>query len=83
MNVTVTCLECWHVSTTFQHFQDLLLDIRTVGSVEDALDAYFGREQLGEGEEAYRCEQCHRRVAATKKFSIQKAPNVLCMQLKR
>ncbi|XP_075224171.1 ubiquitin specific peptidase 36 isoform X1 [Lycorma delicatula] len=83
LRTEVTCLECRHVSTTFQHFQDLLLDIRTVGSVEDALDAYFGREQLGEGEEAYRCEQCHRRVAATKKFSIQKAPNVLCMQLKR
>ena len=28
MRQDVTCLRCKHVSTTFQHFMDLLLDIR-------------------------------------------------------
>lgn len=83
MNVTVTCLECNHVSTTFQHFQDLLIDIRQISNINEGLDAYFSRERLGDGEEAYKCEQCHKRVAATKKFSLEKPPNVLCVQLKR
>lgn len=79
----VTCLDCGHVSTTFQHFQDLLLDIRTASSVDDALDCYFSREQLGDGDQAYRCEQCKRRVAATKKFTIERPPKALCIALKR
>ncbi|XP_024216715.1 ubiquitin carboxyl-terminal hydrolase 36 isoform X2 [Halyomorpha halys] len=79
----VACLECQHVSTTFQHFQDLLLDIRNASSVEDALDSYFSRERLGDGEHAYRCEQCKRKVAATKKFSIERPPKALCIALKR
>lgn len=81
--IVVTCLECRHVSTTFSHFQDLLVDIRQASSVDDALESYFGRERLGDGEEAYKCEQCHKRVAATKKFSIERPPKVLCVQLKR
>uniref|UniRef100_A0A1B6D2S0 Ubiquitin carboxyl-terminal hydrolase n=1 Tax=Clastoptera arizonana TaxID=38151 RepID=A0A1B6D2S0_9HEMI len=79
----VTCLECKHVSTTFSHFQDLLVDIGQANSVDDALESYFSRERLGEGSEAYKCDQCHKRVAATKKFSIERPPNVLCVQLKR
>ncbi|RZF34944.1 hypothetical protein LSTR_LSTR015607 [Laodelphax striatellus] len=87
LRTEVTCLVCGHVSTTFQHFEDLPLDIRQVSSVEAALDTYFSREQLGVGagggDEAYKCDKCHRRVNATKKFSLQRAPNVLCLQLKR
>ena len=30
MRQDVTCLRCKYVSTTFQHFMDLLLDIRLV-----------------------------------------------------
>uniref|UniRef100_A0A0K8STZ8 Ubiquitin carboxyl-terminal hydrolase n=2 Tax=Lygus hesperus TaxID=30085 RepID=A0A0K8STZ8_LYGHE len=80
----VTCLECKHISTTFQHFQDLILDIRTASSVEEALEHYFARERLGDdGDHAYKCEQCKRRVAATKKFSLERPPKALCVQLKR
>ncbi|XP_049810550.1 ubiquitin carboxyl-terminal hydrolase 36 isoform X2 [Schistocerca nitens] len=78
----VTCLQCRAVSTTFQHFQDLLLDIRRASTLEDALSAYFTHERL-EGDDAYRCERCHRKVPANKKFSLEKPPMVLCIQLKR
>nr|XP_018896943.1 PREDICTED: ubiquitin carboxyl-terminal hydrolase 36 isoform X1 [Bemisia tabaci]XP_018897022.1 PREDICTED: ubiquitin carboxyl-terminal hydrolase 36 isoform X1 [Bemisia tabaci]XP_018897097.1 PREDICTED: ubiquitin carboxyl-terminal hydrolase 36 isoform X1 [Bemisia tabaci]XP_018897181.1 PREDICTED: ubiquitin carboxyl-terminal hydrolase 36 isoform X1 [Bemisia tabaci] len=78
----VTCLECQYVSTTFQHFQDLLLDIRQASTVDDALENYFSKERLDE-ENAYKCEHCRRKVSAHKKFSIEKPPNVLCLQLKR
>jgi ubiquitin carboxyl-terminal hydrolase 36/42 len=80
--ITVTCLQCGGVSTTFQHCQDLLLDIRRASTLDDALAAYFCKERL-DGDDAYHCEQCHRKVSATKKFSLEKPPLVLCLQFKR
>ena len=78
----VVCLKCKHTSTTFQHFQDIPLDIQHSSSLDDALSQYFRRERL-EGENAYRCDKCKSKVPATKKFSIERSPNVLCIQLKR
>ncbi|XP_065160170.1 ubiquitin carboxyl-terminal hydrolase 36 [Atheta coriaria] len=77
----VRCLACGNVSTTFQHFQDLLLDIRKAQTLDEALDGYFAREQLDD--ESYHCEACRKKVKATKQFSLEKAPMVLCIQLKR
>ncbi|XP_054286991.1 ubiquitin carboxyl-terminal hydrolase 36-like isoform X1 [Macrosteles quadrilineatus] len=83
LRTEVRCLECRNISLTFQHFQDLLLDIRQATTLDQALESYFTCERLGDGDEAYKCEKCHRRVAATKKFTVEKPPNVLCIQLKR
>ena len=77
------CLSCRAVSTTFQHFQDLPLDIRKASTLNDALAGYFERERLPDGEDAYNCEKCNRKVSVYKKFTIEKPPNVLCVQLKR
>jgi ubiquitin carboxyl-terminal hydrolase 36/42 len=77
----VRCLSCNHVSTTYQHFQDLLLDIRKANSVEEALEGYFARERLEDM--GYKCEACKKRVSATKQFSLERAPIALCIQLKR
>lgn len=78
---TVTCLSCKHISTTFQHFEDLLLEISHGNKLEDALAAYFAKEKLEDM--GYKCEGCKKRVSATKKFSIERAPVALCVQLKR
>nr|XP_023023575.1 ubiquitin carboxyl-terminal hydrolase 36 [Leptinotarsa decemlineata] len=77
----VRCLKCGHVSTTFQHFQDLLLDIRKAHTLDEALELYFAREKLDD--ETYHCESCQKKVQATKQFSLERAPMVLCIQLKR
>ncbi|KFB51743.1 AGAP007521-PA-like protein [Anopheles sinensis] len=77
----VKCPTCCHISTTFQHFEDLLLDIRKANSIDEALEVYFARERLEEN--GYKCEACKRRVAATKQFSLERAPFALCIQLKR
>ncbi|XP_058794208.1 ubiquitin carboxyl-terminal hydrolase 36 isoform X3 [Phymastichus coffea] len=77
----VKCLQCRHVSTTFQHFQDLLLDIRKAGTLDEALAGYFSQEQLDNND--YKCEACKRRVPATKQFILERPPKVLCVQLKR
>ncbi|XP_012276206.1 ubiquitin carboxyl-terminal hydrolase 36 isoform X2 [Orussus abietinus] len=77
----VKCLQCRHVSTTFQHFQDLLVDIRKASTLDEALTGYFSNEQLDNND--YKCEACKRRVPATKQFSLERPPKVLCVQLKR
>ncbi|RZC32168.1 ubiquitin carboxyl-terminal hydrolase 36, partial [Asbolus verrucosus] len=85
----VRCLKCGHVSTTFQHFQDLLLDIRKAQTLDEALEGYFSREKLDD--DSYHCQSCQKKVRlsfsicvpATKQFSLERAPMVLCIQLKR
>ncbi|KAH8379928.1 hypothetical protein KR009_008085 [Drosophila setifemur] len=77
----VCCLSCSHVSITFQHFQDLLLDIRKSDSLEEAFEGYFSREKLEDF--GYKCEGCKKKVSATKQFRLERAPITLCIQLKR
>ncbi|KAK4877615.1 hypothetical protein RN001_010121 [Aquatica leii] len=77
----VRCLECGNVSTTFQHFQDVLLDIRKAQTLDEALELYFSREKLDD--DSYHCESCQKKVPAWKQFSLERAPMVLCIQLKR
>merc|ERR1719370_651909 len=83
MRQDVVCMRCKHVSTTFQHFMDLLLDIRQADNIDSALGGYFKRENLGQGENMYKCEKCKQKVPATKQYKIERPPLVLCIQLKR
>ncbi|GBP64511.1 Ubiquitin carboxyl-terminal hydrolase 36 [Eumeta japonica] len=78
---TVRCLSCQHLSTTYQHFQDLLLDIRKHSTLDEALDSFFSRERLEDL--GYKCEACNKKVSATKQFFIERAPMILCIALKR
>lgn len=70
------------MSTTFSHFQDLVLDIRNVASVDEALNLHFRKETL-DTDNAYKCERCRKKVPATKRHLIERAPHVLLIQLKR
>lgn len=81
LKTSVRCLACSHESVTFQHFEDLLLDIRKANTLEEALDLYFARERLEDM--GYKCESCKKKVSATKQFSLERAPISLCIQLKR
>lgn len=58
---SVRCLTCNHVSVTFQHFQDLLLDIRKADTVDEAMEGYFSRERLEDM--GYKCEACKKKVS--------------------
>ena len=69
MRQDVTCLKCKHVSTTFQHFMDLLLDIRQASNIEEALSQYFRQERIGGSagdnqSNMYKCEKCKIKVQA-------------------
>ena len=52
-----------------------------VPTVDDALHLYFKKERLDGAD--YKCERCRMKVPATKKFFIDEAPLILCIQLKR
>lgn len=78
---TVTCLSCKYESITFQHFEEMPLDITRVSTLNEAIAGYFARENLEEC--GYKCESCKKKVSATKRFSLERAPVVLCIQLKR
>lgn len=57
------------------------MDIRKANTLDEALSSYFSREQLDNND--YKCEACKRRVPATKQFTLERPPKVLCVQLKR
>lgn len=86
MRQDVECLQCKHVSITFQHFMDLMLDIRPVSNIDEALQHHFRTERIGgAGDDGnmYKCEKCKVKVQARKRCFIARPPVVLCIQLKR
>ena len=81
----VTCKTCGRKSDTFDSFMDLSLDIARAKSVEAALRRYVAVEVL-DGSNKYKCEMGGGKphmTRATKQFTIDAAPLVLTVQLKR
>jgi len=77
------CDRCKYTSRTYNHFQDLSLEVSGgISSVNDALRAFVKPEKLTHGNE-WKCDGCKQRVLATKKLSISDGPNVLVLHLKR
>ncbi|KAL0380680.1 UNVERIFIED_CONTAM: Ubiquitin carboxyl-terminal hydrolase 15 [Sesamum angustifolium] len=79
----VKCLRCHHESERYENIMDLTLEIfGWVKSLEDALTQFTSSEEL-DGENMYRCTRCAAYVRARKQLSIQEAPNILTIVLKR
>ncbi|XP_068280587.1 ubiquitin carboxyl-terminal hydrolase 42-like [Nyctibius grandis] len=78
----VTCLSCKAVSDSHEAFLDVSLDIKAASSVTAALEDFVKPEQL-DGENCFKCSKCDKMVAASKRFTVHRAPNVLTMCLKR
>ncbi|KAL8291726.1 hypothetical protein RQP46_001984 [Phenoliferia psychrophenolica] len=78
----VTCMECKHPSDTFDSILDLSLDVQRAKSLKDALSSFVHVDQL-RGANKYKCEECKKLVNAEKSFTIDQAPLVLTVHLKR
>lgn len=79
----VTCGGCGACSDTRDTFEDLSLElVKGVDSVPAALRHYTKAESL-DGDDKYRCGACGHLCPAQKKMSIDCAPNVLVLHLKR
>mmetsp|Transcript_413 Transcript_413/g.1405 ORF Transcript_413/g.1405 Transcript_413/m.1405 type:complete len:560 (+) Transcript_413:68-1747(+) len=79
---SVTCLSCKAVSVVTEPFLDLSVDIHSTSSVTGALEKFTSSERL-DGANKYRCEKCRSHVAALKRMTIRRAPNILTLHLKR
>lgn len=78
----VVCLTCKSKSNTYDFFMDFILDIRNAPSLEKALEKFTQPETL-QNDNAYKCSKCKKKVAAKKRFTVHRAPNVATFQFKR
>ncbi|XP_064006513.1 ubiquitin carboxyl-terminal hydrolase 42-like [Pogoniulus pusillus] len=78
----LTCLSCDAVSDSYEPFLDVPLDVGGASSVSAALQGFVQPELL-DGANCIRCRSCDTVAAASKGFSIQDAPPVLTLALKR
>ncbi|CAK8564304.1 unnamed protein product [Lathyrus sativus] len=79
----VKCMQCSHSSNKFDPFLDLSLEILKADSLQKALANFTAAELLDGGEKQYQCQHCKQKVKALKQLTINKAPNVLAVHLKR
>lgn len=78
----ITCCNCGRLSDTFENTNSWPVDVKYVTDIRKGM-LHFLREEVLDGENSYKCDKCQRKVRATKKYSIQTAPNVLVVNLKR
>lgn len=80
---SLTCSVCSYVSEVWDPFWDLSLPIPSVArGIDDCLKE-FQREEIMDGSEMPKCEKCKKRRKMSKKFSIEKYPQLLVIHLKR
>uniref|UniRef100_A0A8D2AUU4 USP domain-containing protein n=1 Tax=Sciurus vulgaris TaxID=55149 RepID=A0A8D2AUU4_SCIVU len=78
----IKCLCCHGLSDIFDHYLDITLDFLAAQSVQQALEQLVKPEWL-EGENAYHCGVCLKKMPACKTVSLQTASKVLMLVLKR
>ncbi|CAJ1972378.1 unnamed protein product, partial [Sphenostylis stenocarpa] len=79
----VVCSECDKISKQYENMMDLTVEIHgDAASLEECLDQFTARERL-DGENMYKCEGCKDYVKAWKRLSVNCAPNILTIALKR
>ncbi|GFP81638.1 ubiquitin carboxyl-terminal hydrolase 19 [Phtheirospermum japonicum] len=79
----VICAECNNVSNQFENMMDLTVEIHgDAESLEECLDQFTHKEWL-HGDNMYKCDGCNAYVMAWKRLTIQRAPNILTIALKR
>ncbi|KAK7822960.1 hypothetical protein U0070_025777 [Myodes glareolus] len=78
----IKCLRCQETTDILEPFLDITLDIKAAQSVEQALEALVKEEKLC-GENAYHCDHCQKKTAASKTLTVQDAPKVLLLVLNR
>jgi ubiquitin carboxyl-terminal hydrolase 9/24 len=76
------CKGCPHYSEREEPFLAINLQVKNKHSIKESLDAFVEGEML-EGDNAYYCEKCEKKVNTLKRCCIKRMPNVLFMVLKR
>src|SRR5688572_23784425 len=74
------CKGCPHYSEREEPFLAISLQVKNKHSIKESLDAYVEGEML-EGDNAYYCEKCEKKVNTLKRCCIKRMPNTLFLVL--
>eukprot|EP00002_Diphylleia_rotans_P016553 TRINITY_DN3222_c0_g2_i1.p1 TRINITY_DN3222_c0_g2~~TRINITY_DN3222_c0_g2_i1.p1 ORF type:complete len:545 (+),score=78.04 TRINITY_DN3222_c0_g2_i1:47-1681(+) len=77
----VVCASCGYGSKTYDAFLDISLDFQTETTLENALRVYTSPQALEA--KSYRCDNCKEKVNARRRLTIDTAPPILTIHLKR
>lgn len=76
------CKGCPHRSSREEPYLSVNLEIKNKSNIKEALELFIQGEML-EGDNAYYCERCDKKVDTLKRCCIKKLPNALILTLKR
>lgn len=76
------CKDCPHYSEREEPFLAVSLQVKNKSSIQESLKYYVEGEML-EGDNAYYCEKCEKKVNTLKRCCIKRMPNTLFLVLKR
>lgn len=76
------CKDCPHRSSREEQYLSVSLEIKNKANIHEALDLFIQGEML-EGDNAYMCERCDKKIDTLKRCCIKKLPNTLILSLKR
>ena len=78
----IICKDCPHMSETDEDAISIILSVKNKKNIYEGLNAFVQSDTL-EGENAYYCERCDKKVSAYKRQNVKTLPNVLIIVLKR
>ncbi|MED6150995.1 hypothetical protein PIB30_078037 [Stylosanthes scabra] len=79
----VFCTKCENISKQYENMMDLTVEIHgDAASLEECLDQFTAKEWL-QGDNMYKCDGCKDYVKAWKRLTVNHAPNILTIALKR
>lgn len=76
------CKDCPHYSEREEPFLAISLQVKNKSSIQESLSFYVEGEML-EGDNAYYCEACDKKINTLKRACIKRMPNTLFLVLKR
>ena len=76
------CKGCPHQSSREELFLSLPLQVKNKKNIQDSLLAMTEGEML-EGDNAYFCEKCEKKIPTLMRVCVKKLPNILLLVLKR
>ena len=78
----IVCKGCPHYSESEEPFLSISLTVKNKKTIQQSFENMIKGDTL-DGENAYYCQRCSKKVSAVKRMSIKKLPNHLIVTLKR
>ena len=78
-----TCFDKNHSSVTNSKTIMLTLEIENMTTLLESIESYFKIENMIDKENLYFCQNCNKKVLATRKMNLISLPNILIIMLKR